>query len=325
MPLGESIWKENGNHIYYDEGQVSVGTNAIFDNSAFNVRKEITLLDDNNNRRVSIFNPFADIGAINIWNENDIPIVSIFEADNNSSGAIITRDINGENQITIESFQGSEYNLGTISTWRSDNLRLTYSGGNNANTGTVAVYGADGTFNATLTTDSANQNYGRLDVYGPNPATPDDWAASVFVNPNNGNGTITANMKNFRMQHPTQPDKEIWYACIEGPEAAAYLRGTATLQNGEATVPFTDDFIQVINTSRMTVIVTPLSATSKGIAVIEKGKNSFKVKELAQGQGNYDFDWEVKAVRKGFENYQPIRNKKDIPHPVQIKPQTTNK
>jgi hypothetical protein len=35
---------------------------------------------------------------------------------------------------------------------------------------------------------------------------------------------VEANVKNFRVAHPTQPDMDIVYACIEGPEAAAYVQ-----------------------------------------------------------------------------------------------------
>ncbi|MBL0295570.1 MAG: hypothetical protein IPQ04_15295 [Saprospiraceae bacterium] len=32
------------------------------------------------------------------------------------------------------------------------------------------------------------------------------------------------------------------------------------------------------------------------------------LKELRKGTGNHNFDWEVKAVRKGYENYEVIRD-----------------
>ena len=57
----------------------------------------------------------------------------------------------------------------------------------------------------------------------------------------------------------------------------------------------------------MTVSITPLSADSEGIAVVEKTNSGFKVKELRRGTGNYQFDWEVKCIRKGYEDYKVIR------------------
>ncbi|NOT36761.1 MAG: hypothetical protein HOP11_05240 [Saprospiraceae bacterium] len=132
-----------------------------------------------------------------------------------------------------------------------------------------------------------------------------------------GNTVITSNIKNFRMDHPKEKDKEIWYACVEGPEAAAYNRGTAQLVNGEAFIKFQEDFSLIINPTTMTVQITPLSAESEGLAIVERSLEGIKVKELRKGTGNYKFDWEVKAVRKGFEDYKVIRVKGvDTPIPL---------
>ena len=62
----------------------------------------------------------------------------------------------------------------------------------------------------------------------------------------------------------------------------------------------------------ITVTLTPLSAASKGLAVVTKSSGSFSVSELHTGRGSYEFDWEVKAVRIGYENYQPVRHEDDM-------------
>lgn len=115
--------------------------------------------------------------------------------------------------------------------------------------------------------------------------------------------------KNFVMPHPTKTDSTIWYACIEGPEAASYERGTTILVNGEAFIQFSDHFSIVVNPKTMTVSISPNSADSKGLAVIEKSQLGIRVKELFGGKGNYSFDWEVKGVRKGHESFKVIRHK----------------
>ena len=120
---------------------------------------------------------------------------------------------------------------------------------------------------------------------------------------------IQADVKNFTMPHPLDPSKSIVYACIEGPEAAAYERGTAKLINGEAFIPYSDHFALVINAQTLTVHVTPLFDDTFGLAVVEKTEKGFKVRELKGGKGNFSFDWEAKAVRKGYENYQAVRPK----------------
>jgi hypothetical protein len=123
--------------------------------------------------------------------------------------------------------------------------------------------------------------------------------------------TVTANIKSFIMSHPNFSDKFITYACIEGPEAAAYERGTVKMINGKAEVKFSDHFGLVINPNTMTVIVTPLSKNSKGLAVTSKSINGLVIEELNNGSGIYEIDWEVKAVRKGYEDFQVIRDKKE--------------
>ena len=135
--------------------------------------------------------------------------------------------------------------------------------------------------------------------------------AGIFVNAA-GQGVVFADVKNFVMDHPGRADKKIVYASLEGPEAAAYLRGTARLANGETQVTFPQHFQYVINSNTMTVVLTPLSADSKGLAVIDKSENGFVVKELQKGNGNYAFDWEVKAVRSGYENYIPVRDSSEF-------------
>ncbi|MCB0845209.1 MAG: hypothetical protein KDE26_18295, partial [Bacteroidetes bacterium] len=74
-------------------------------------------------------------------------------------------------------------------------------------------------------------------------------------------------------------------------------------------IEFDDHFQLVSNPETMTVILTPLSAKSKGLAVIEKTGEGFTVQELFEGEGNYSFDWEVKCVRRGHENFEVIRKK----------------
>ncbi|MCX6352056.1 MAG: hypothetical protein NTX03_09365 [Bacteroidetes bacterium] len=123
-----------------------------------------------------------------------------------------------------------------------------------------------------------------------------------------GDGIIWGDTKSFRMTHPKDNSKEIWYACVEGPEAAAYIRGTASLKDGKAIITFPEHFVLVKGNNKYTVILTPNSVDSKGLAVTNKNAENFEVSELFKGDGNYDFDWEVKAVRVNHENFQVIRN-----------------
>lgn len=125
--------------------------------------------------------------------------------------------------------------------------------------------------------------------------------------------SVFATVKNFRETNPRNPETDIVYACVEGPEAAAYVRGTGQLLDGYARIDLPEHFSDVSVSEGMTVHVTPRSVGSRGMAVVERSTTHIVVRELMNGQGTYEFDWEVKAVRKGFENYDVIRPKQRSP------------
>ena len=68
-----------------------------------------------------------------------------------------------------------------------------------------------------------------------------------------------------------------------------------------------DHFRNLASESGMTVQLTPLSGESMGLTVIRKRLDGIVVMELDGGVGNYEFDWRVEAVRKGWEDYKVIR------------------
>lgn len=123
-----------------------------------------------------------------------------------------------------------------------------------------------------------------------------------------GRGVVFGDVKNFKEPHPLDESKEIVYASLEGPEAAMYTRGTSTLVNGKATIHIPEHFRVLASEKSMTVLITPLSNKSKGLAVTKKSLDGgVVVEELLEGAGSYDFDWEIRCVRKGFEDYQVVR------------------
>ena len=174
------------------------------------------------------------------------------------------------------------------------------------NSGFMGVFGPSGQQAIQLSTVHGSPDNGVIGVTDLAGAAAGQAKVQLAVNAN-GQGQVIADLKNFRVPNPAQADTDIVYACIEGPEAAAYVRGTAKLVNGACTVALPDHFATVVAESGMTVHVTPLSAESLGLAVVEKTPKSLVVHEIQQGTGNYSFDWEVKATRKGYEDYQVIR------------------
>jgi len=121
----------------------------------------------------------------------------------------------------------------------------------------------------------------------------------------NGDLTVTGT-KNFVEADPTDPTREIVYTCLEGPEAGTYIRGTADLVNGEAVVNLPEDFSLVTSEEGLTVQLTPVGECLQ-LYVVEKGTQRVVVRE-ANGK-NGEFDYLIQGVRKGYENYQVIRDK----------------
>lgn len=133
------------------------------------------------------------------------------------------------------------------------------------------------------------------------------------ANGQNGHWLDASGPKSFVMTHPKDASKDIVYGCIEGPEAGAYIRGRAALKNGAARVELPDHFLLVVNPESLTVQLTPRSALSKGLAVVESGPAGFTVQELLEGKGSYEFDYFVCGTRVGYEHYQPVVSKGNSP------------
>ena len=173
--------------------------------------------------------------------------------------------------------------------------------------GILDFFGPNGNFNIVTGHMDGFPNHGLVGVVN----SGNIMNAVMFID-DNGTGVLFADVKNFKMDHPKEFDKEIWYASLEGPEVAAYERGTAQLEKGTIFIPFSEHFKEVINPNDMTVMLTPLSADTYGLAVVEKSKDGFRVKELMNGTGNFQFDWEVKSKRKNHENFEPVRQKSEL-------------
>lgn len=245
-----------------------------------------------------------------------------FMASQDFGGEIAVRDLNGNKRVTmrgagnmeVTEADGSYANLGSTGSgvrfFFVDNLqhpRLEMG------PGFVSSKGPNGGESSFLSNLVGSQNLGFVGVRNSS-VFEGPTEAGMYVN-TSGQGVLFADVKNFKVDYPGKPDKQIWYGSLEGPELAAYIRGTGKISNGKATIEFTDHYQKIANTGTMTVILTPLSGKSKGLAVVKKSSTGFEVEELLEGSGNYEFDWEVKCVRKGHEGFEVVRNKSDDPTP----------
>lgn len=192
---------------------------------------------------------------------------------------------------------------------------LDAGGGNLAKSGGVGVARASSAGSAGIL--SVSGFFGSLEGFmGPNSSnemtvgTLND-AGTTFTGgvKKTGNSTTTvfATIKNFVEPNPEDLSKDIVYACIEGPEAAMYIRGTGHLVNGRAHIDIPQHFRALAEEGTLTVLLTPMSLETKGMGVARKSLNGVDVGEIAGGQGNFDFDWEIKAVRSRFKDYKVER------------------
>jgi hypothetical protein len=190
---------------------------------------------------------------------------------------------------------------GTNPTYRRVDAFVSDIGGG-AYVGVLKTYGANGSENVRMAWFTGNPSNGALGVL--NAANNPEAGMAVD---GGGYGVVWADIKNFRVPDPDDPTRDIWYGCLEGPELAMYVRGTARLVNGRARIELPDHFRKLADEQGMTVQLTPLSPASKGLCVVRKGLDGIEVAELLNGRGNYEFDWEVKAVRKEHRDFRVYR------------------
>ena len=294
---GNTVWQQNGANIFYNGGNVGIGVNGPTSKLQIDgdiVATGLLSTDGSIETNRGVFVGNAPNGQ-RVWRGTYFT--------NNVAGVIQTYGENSSSNVEL-TVASSDFSHGYVAVNdKEDNLKAGFYV-NEQSGGHIFTRSDNGSDNVNITYLIANPNNGYIEV------TDEDGAAKVraYVDAN-GNGVIAVDgTKPFFMPHPTQAGKEIWYSAIEGPEAGTYLRGTGKLVNGKAQVEFPEHFRLVINPETMTIVTTPLSAASKGIAVISKSIEGFEVQELWEGAGNYDFDWEVKAVRKGHENFKVIRD-----------------
>ena len=121
----------------------------------------------------------------------------------------------------------------------------------------------------------------------------------------NFDGTLTAAVKNFRIQHPLQKDHDLIHSCLEGPENGVYYRGEVVTANGEAQVTLPLYFEALTYPEDRSVLLTQIFEDDSEAII---GSNTFSMlmaSRVKDGKFNIRSSepiakvwWEVKAVRK---------------------------
>jgi len=213
------------------------------------------------------------------------------------SGHLATYSLSNQLRVVLTKNPNNE-ERGSIQIY-GDNAGRVWSGVLDNNSAATQHFHSNGTKTASIGSGATEAGY--VNLYDQSGGLQ----ARMYVDAG-GTGYVEADVKSFVSENPDDPTTEIRYACPEGPEAAAYVRGTATLVDGRAVVQLPDHFTAVADLDGITVQLTPHSADSKGLAAIERTTEQITVQELGGGHGNYAFDFSVMCTRKGYQDFQVV-------------------
>jgi len=297
---------------------------SMLGNSSFGLQPYIEVKDSALSENAYITSQSISFNSATSGSQLSNAFAYIYDVANNSSATIYPWSI-GLNYNNSSSVYANTNNASSSLNLSASGLKISQNADVSIG-GDIRTYGANNSLNCFMASLNGYPNNGYVGVGNSSSAIQ----AGIYVNAT-GQGIVFGNTKSFVVDYPKDSTKNIWYACIEGPEAAMYERGTAKLSNGKATIKLSETFRLLASSKNLTVILTPLSANSKGIAVVEKSIHDFSVQELFNGNGSYEFDWEIKAVRKEHEDWKVIRDKSElipnlpsqpegeIKHPIQHK------
>jgi hypothetical protein len=114
---------------------------------------------------------------------------------------------------------------------------------------------------------------------------------------------------NFVQNHPRDDKLVITYSSPEGNEVATYTRGTARLENGEASIDLDETFGLVTNPDvGLTAHLTP-RGDCHGLYVASLTTSEVVVRELERGTSDVEFDYIIYGLRIGFEEVSIVQEK----------------
>ena len=176
---------------------------------------------------------------------------------------VMAPDMVVEKSMTVPTIIGG--NIASTST-----LNLAATTGITATAPTVALTGVTAITGATTVT-------GNLTVVGNLAVTP---------------YAVTAALKAFDIEHPTKEGKRLQYACLEGPEAAVYVRG----KTSEGIIPLPDYWHGLVDDKTITVHLTP---TNMDQNLVVNNVNRLSIQVLGNHQLPYYYY--VMAERKDID------------------------
>jgi len=118
---------------------------------------------------------------------------------------------------------------------------------------------------------------------------------------------IQATVKNFRIKHPTKPDKHLIYSSLETPYNGIQITGKGVIKDGKCVISLPEYLKDLIHTKNVHIQLTNYKHSKQlYIDSIEVDKNRFIVKCDTWGKkaNNIEFFWLLNGVRKDIEELQ---------------------
>jgi hypothetical protein len=115
-----------------------------------------------------------------------------------------------------------------------------------------------------------------------------------------GNFAATGS-KAFVQPHPSDPTKEIHFACLEGNESGTYFRGKIRLSGGNARIDVPEEFRLVSEPEGLTVQLTPVGHVAVWI-------ESYDLEHVTiAGESDVEVHYTVNGVRRGFSRLELVQ------------------
>jgi hypothetical protein len=136
---------------------------------------------------------------------------------------------------------------------------------------------------------------------------PDDGTKALCYNTTTFE--ITYGAKTFVIDHPIEKDKYLVHACLEGPEAGVYYRGTGEITNNACITIDLPAYASIL-AKNFTISVTPIYSKSRLV------QSNYQTSELENGSftvygKNGRFFWVVYGERCAIE-VEPLKSETNV-------------
>lgn len=289
-----------------DSDNVIISTTVGVDNHG-----RITLFDEESDEAVLLLSEEDEGGRLILRSQDNVAGIDV-RADDEDGGRIDVLSPDGDSLVNLRyadnndsDLDGSGVFLFTPSGSDAGDFRSFDGFG-----GRLLVRSASGGLNAVVESASVNNNHGFIAVFD----SGGDSEAGLVVD-SNGLGLAFADDFVVTSKASNKSDGFYQYSSLTGNESALYSRGKITMENGQATIPFDQAFLELADPDTITVHLTPYSKDSGGVAVSSINKTNVQISDLLGKINSYDVGYLLIAERSDRKDFQKNIVTKDGRHP----------